>query len=95
MNQKQKKLLYLSQHRGIKEIDIFLGLFAKKYIPIMSTSDLKLFENLLHEKDLDLYNWITGLHALPERLNHCVMHSIIKFNTPTTIKKLLDYVQFT
>ena len=86
MNQKQKKLLYLSQHRGIKEIDIFLGLFAKKYVPNMSNSKLQLFEDLLQEKDLDLYDWIIGQEPLPRHLNHCLMHAIIKFNTSTPIK---------
>ena len=30
----KKKILYLSQHRGIKEMDLLLGNFVKKYIKV-------------------------------------------------------------
>ena len=81
MDSRRKKLLFQSQHRGIKEIDIFLGSFAEKYIRKMSDTDLSLFDTLLNEKDLDLYNWITGQTTIPAHLDHNLIEKIRKFNS--------------
>ena len=80
MASRKKKLLYQSQHRGMKEVDIFLGAYAEKHLRFMSENELILFEALLKERDLDLYNWITGNEPPPEHLNHHVMYAIKKFN---------------
>ena len=80
MDYRRKKLLFQSQHRGTKEVDMFLGNYAKRYINEMSEQELSLFGLLLDEKDLDLYNWISGKRPLPERLNHQLMQNIRAFN---------------
>ncbi len=77
---RKKRLLYRSQHRGIKEIDIFLGQFAEQNLLIMSDDELDFFETLLEEKDLDLYNWITCKEPKPRHLNHDLIYAILQFN---------------
>ena len=81
---RKKRLLYRSQHRGIKEIDIFLGEFAKQNLLIMSEDELDIFETLLEEKDLDLYNWITCKEPIPNHLNHDLIYAILQFNKKST-----------
>jgi len=81
MNARRKKLLYQSQHCGMKENDILLGRFAGRNLETMSDEDLSLFEAIMTESDLDLYNWITGREILPERMKHPVMAAIINFNS--------------
>ncbi len=80
MDARRKKLLYQSQHCGMKENDILLGRFAEQNVAAMSDDELSLFEAILNESDLDLYNWITGREALPERMQQSVMVAVIDFN---------------
>lgn len=51
----RKRLLYQSQHRGMREMDFLLGGFAQKYLKEMSLEELKLFEGLLVFPDQTLY----------------------------------------
>jgi len=80
MDARRKKLLYQSQHCGMKENDILLGRFAEQMLAGMSDDELPLFEAIMNETDIDLYNWITGREALPERMQQSVMIAIIDFN---------------
>ena len=51
----RKRLLYQSQHRGMREMDWLLGGFAQKYVEIMSREELQQFEALLAFSDQELY----------------------------------------
>ena len=51
----RKRLLYQSQHRGMREMDFLLGGFAQRHLGIMSPEELKLFEGLLAFPDQTLY----------------------------------------
>ena len=53
----KKKILYLSEHRGIKEMDLLLGNFVKKYVNSLSESELCELESLLNTDDEILYKW--------------------------------------
>jgi antitoxin CptB len=81
MDARRKKLLYQSQHCGMKENDILLGRFAENQVASMDENELTLFEAVMTESDLDLYNWITGRELLPERMNQSVMLAIVDFNS--------------
>jgi antitoxin CptB len=79
MDARRKKLIFQSQHCGIKENDILLGQFATNYIEEFSDQQLDLFEALIAENDHDIYGWITGKETLPPRIDHEVMEALIKF----------------
>ena len=79
MDARRKKLIFQSQHCGIKENDILLGQFAVDYIKELSDQQLDLFASLLTENDHDIYGWITGHKPLPPRIDHEVMAALIKF----------------
>jgi antitoxin CptB len=80
MDARRKKLLFQSQHCGMKENDILLGRFAAEHLITMSDDELGFFEAILQETDIDLYNWITGKEPLPDRMKQPVMNAIISFN---------------
>ena len=65
MDNRRKKILFRSWHRGTKEMDIILGNFADKHIKELSDAQLDAYENLLEVPDLDVYNWITGKEDAP------------------------------
>ena len=60
-----KQLVYRSLHRGCKETDFLLGNFAEEKLSQMEASDLKLFDRLLVEDDLKIYDWILGKELTP------------------------------
>ena len=53
----KKKILYRSEHRGTKEMDILLSNFVKKYINSLNESELCELESLLNIDDKVLYKW--------------------------------------
>lgn len=62
-----KRLMMRSARRGTKEMDIILGRYAETHLEAMDAAALDLFEAMLDENDHDLYQWVTGQHAAPDR----------------------------
>ena len=53
----KKKIIYRSEHRGTKEMDILLSNFVKKYITDFSIVELKQLDDLLNFDDDSLFKW--------------------------------------
>ena len=58
----KKKIIYRSQYRGTKEMDMLLSSFVKQYINILNVNELNDLNNLLSLEDEILYNfWASQL----------------------------------
>ena len=53
----KKKILYRSEHRGIKEMDLLLGNFVKRFIDEFNDTELKDLEKLIFIEDELIYKW--------------------------------------
>ena len=53
----KKQIIYRSMHRGIKEMDLLLGNFVKKYVNEFNITELKDLEKLLFIEDEIIYKW--------------------------------------
>jgi len=53
-----KKLLYRSNHRGTKEMDLLIGGFANENLKKLTPIELKEFEILLNFTDKELSSWL-------------------------------------
>ena len=53
----KKKIIYRSEHRGTKEMDLLLSNFVKKYVNSLNESELYELESLLNIDDKVLYQW--------------------------------------
>ena len=53
----KKKILYRSNHRGTKELDLLLSNFVKRYINSFNKAELQELESLLNVDDEILYKW--------------------------------------
>jgi antitoxin CptB len=62
-----KRNIYKSIHRGCKENDILIGEFAKSELEKLSKTELLIYESFLEEDDLEIYNWLLGKEAVPEK----------------------------
>ena len=79
MDAQRKKLIYRSEHRGTKEMDIVLGRFARDFLPTCSDAEVQIYEDLLKENDPDLYNWVSGRETPPEPIaSNDVLNKIIQ-----------------
>lgn len=77
---KRKRVLFRSQHCGIKENDILLGGFAALHIGDLDGAQLDSFERLMEQSDIDIMHWITGREPTPEAFDTPLMKLIKKFN---------------
>ena len=57
----KKKIIYKSSYRGIKELDIILRSFVKKYINDLSNNDLNDLLNFLDNNDEDIFKFKQGI----------------------------------
>ena len=63
---KRRRLIFRSNHRGTKEMDLVMGSFANAHVTAFSEEELAEYDELLTNNDPDLYNWITGKEEPPE-----------------------------
>lgn len=62
-----KRLSMRSMRRGIKEMDLILTAFAADRLAAMDDAGLSLYDALLSENDQEIFAWILGHEATPER----------------------------
>ncbi len=53
----RKKILYRAEYRGIKETELLLNSFIKKYVNDFSIVELKQLNDLLNIDDDSLFKW--------------------------------------
>jgi antitoxin CptB len=76
---RRKKLLWRACHRGIKEMDILMGGFARKRLERMTASELDAFEALIELPDQDMLSWITGETPIPLTVKNDLLQEFVKF----------------
>ena len=70
----KKKILYRSEHRGTKEMDLLLGNFTSKFINSLSENELYDLKSLLEFNDDMLHKWYYNLDSE----SHVPINSISK-----------------
>ena len=53
----KKQIIYRSNHRGVKEMDLLLGNFVKKYINVIKNNELQDLMNILLLEDEIIQKW--------------------------------------
>lgn len=78
-DERRKRLLFRSWHRGTKEADLLLGSFAESHLGGFSPADLACYEDLLEQNDADLWDWMTGRAEPPAEFDTTVMRALRAF----------------
>ena len=78
---RRKQMIYRSNHRGIKEMDIILGRYADEHVMRMSPDELNAFEVIMDEMDRDLLSWFTGEVKYPDHIDKVMFDKILIFTT--------------
>ena len=75
----KRKIKYRSKYRSIKEMDLLLGNFVKKYIDIFDYNELLSLYEILEKDDDDIFNWYTGIEENINILKNKVSDTLKKF----------------
>jgi len=76
---RRKRLLFRSWHRGTREADLILGLFADQHLADFDEAQLDRYEALLDLPDPDIFDWLTGRAAPPTDCDHDVTRLLLAF----------------
>ena len=79
INNLKKKIIYRSEYRGTKEMDLLLGNFVKKYINIFPINDLHDLYKLLDISDEDLTKSILNKDPSVKLPNNNVINLLKNF----------------
>lgn len=79
---RKKRLIFRSWHRGTKEMDLILGSFADAHVAKFSLQELDQYERILGYNDPDLYSWISGAAEPPANIVDDVLLKILAHNFP-------------
>jgi antitoxin CptB len=75
----KRKIKYRSKYRSIKEMDLLLGNFVKKYIDIFDYNELLSLYEILEKDDDDIFKWYTGKEENISILKNKVSDTLKKF----------------
>jgi antitoxin CptB len=60
LDERRRRILFRSWHRGMREMDLIMGRFADAMIDRLSAAELDDFERLMQAPDPELYACIAG-----------------------------------
>jgi antitoxin CptB len=80
LDERRRRLLFRSWHRGIREVDLVLGRFADADIAEMTDAELDQFEAVLEIPTPDLLSWLMGEQPVPAEHNSPVMREVLDFH---------------
>jgi antitoxin CptB len=83
LDARQRRALFRSWHRGMREMDLILGRFADAEIASFTEHELGDFELLLEVPDRDLFSWLTGEAETPSVYDTPVLRKIRAFHSHT------------
>ena len=76
---RRKRLLWRASHRGLREMDLLLGGFARSHIERLSERELDELETIIAIPDQELMSWLLGDVSVPQG------------QATSTLKALLSY----
>ena len=80
LDERRRRLLYRSWHRGMREMDLVMGRFADATIADLTEAELAEFESLSDLPDPDLYAWVTGDAAVPRDVDSPLFRKLCAFH---------------
>lgn len=80
LDERRRRLLFRSWHRGIREADLLLGRFADAHIADLSDPELDTYEQLLDVPDHDLYAWVTNDGMAPAEYETALFQKLCDFH---------------
>ncbi len=80
LDERRRKILFRSWHRGMRETDLIMGRFADAAIAQLSDEELTEFERLIDLPDRELLGWVTGEVEVPANYATALFHRLRDFH---------------
>lgn len=81
LDERRRRILYRSWHRGFREMDMIVGQFADAEIGDMTDAELDAFEHLIDARDHDIYAWIAEKTATPSNYDTPIFRRLKAFHS--------------
>ncbi|ETK84784.1 hypothetical protein F441_10468 [Phytophthora nicotianae CJ01A1] len=75
----RKRIIYRSKQRGWLEVDLLLGRWASQNVMQLTSDELQQYEDILNEETIDIFNYISGKSAVPQRLDTPMMKRLQEY----------------
>lgn len=76
---RRKRLLWRATHRGIREMDVLLGGFARARLTAMGEAELAQLEAIIELPDHDILSWATGQASVPPGQHNPLLTELLAF----------------
>jgi antitoxin CptB len=73
---RRRRALWRAGHRGMKELDLVLGAYARAHLAGMDGDTLAHFESILAAADPDLFGWLMGTAPVPAQYQGPVIDAL-------------------
>ncbi|KAG5177891.1 Flavinator of succinate dehydrogenase-domain-containing protein [Tribonema minus] len=70
---RRKRLIYRSKQRGWLEVDLLLGTWAEANVMGLTAAEMDEYEAILNCETVDIFNYVSGVQAVPARLETPMM----------------------
>lgn len=80
LDERRRRLLYRSWHRGTREMDLIMGRFADATIRDLTEAEISELEQLADVPDPELYAWLTGGRPVPDDYDLTVFRRLRDFH---------------
>ncbi len=80
LDERRRRMLYRSWHRGTREADLIMGRFADAHIGALTGAELDEYEHLLDALETDLLAWLTGACAVPADHDTAMFRRVREFH---------------
>ena len=77
---RRRRIRYRAGHRGIREMDILMGTFARAHLDGLGSGELLAFERLLDASDHDVLSWVSGEAPTPKEYDTPVLDALKAIN---------------
>jgi antitoxin CptB len=79
LDERRRRLLFRSWHRGTREMDLIMGRFADANIGALTDAELDDYERLTDVPEPELYAWITGDLPVPAEHDTALFRRLRQF----------------
>jgi antitoxin CptB len=80
LDERRRRILFRSWHRGMREMDLIMGSFADALIDQLTSAELDDFERLMDAADPDVYTWIVNDIVPPAPFDCSIVHRLREFH---------------
>jgi antitoxin CptB len=80
LDERRRRLLFRSWHRGIREMDMVYGRFADAQIAALSEGELDDYEKLLELRDQQVFDWMFGAKPIEAQYETPLFRRLLAFH---------------